>query len=398
MYTSETEGGSVENLQVKEGKDDLTEISDDYRPGERGKILVCVTFVLELLILAAVIVLEYFLRWSTLFPVRKQNFSCVDPELSYSKDDPSFSTFAFSNSVPDDTIYALTFCVPPFVIIVGEIGVWSFSDEEQKAINIGCRACAIPQVVRRLFRFIAVFFFGAFTLMIFVDLIKLVIGRLRPNFLEICEVNKTMCAANSNIGGDEMCLTDDELTLRDARTSFPSMFCAITAYSAIFIAIYIHGALRTRSVRVLRPFLALAFCMLSLLSGLSELASHRSFWTDVVVGFAMGITMAIYLGSFVLYHFREYVSERKLIRMLHGFMMDHQLLNEITKDGKLRLFPFPFHIPRAHTGPRQSYHRFDGIKPHSPPLEIYRDLANDPYRDRNGTGTSVNQEQGISHL
>jgi len=34
----------------------------------------------------------------------------------------------------------------------------------------------------------------------------------------------------------------------------------------------------------------------------------------------------------VLYNFREYVSERKMIRLLHGFLVDHQLLNEITKD------------------------------------------------------------------
>ena len=37
-------------------------------------------------------------------------------------------------------------------------------------------------------------------------------------------------------------------------------------------------------------------------------------------------------GAFVLYNFREYVSERKMIRLLHGFLVDHQLLNEITKD------------------------------------------------------------------
>ena len=34
----------------------------------------------------------------------------------------------------------------------------------------------------------------------------------------------------------------------------------------------------------------------------------------------------------MLYNFREYVSERKMIRLLHGFLVDHQLLNEITKD------------------------------------------------------------------
>jgi hypothetical protein len=37
--------------------------------------------------------------------------------------------------------------------------------------------------------------------------------------------------------------------------------------------------------------------MLALLCGLAELGLNHNFWTDVVVGWAMGIAMAIYLVS-----------------------------------------------------------------------------------------------------
>jgi len=58
-----------------------------------------------------------------------------------------------------------------------------------------------------------------------------------------------------------------------------------------------HGALRTRSVRVLRPFLSLVFAMLSLLCGLVELALNHNTWYDLVVGWLLGGAMAMYLVS-----------------------------------------------------------------------------------------------------
>lgn len=52
-------------------------------------------------------------------------------------------------------------------------------------------------------------------------------------------------------------------------------------------------------------------------------------WTKYGYKFLVHI---YFQGAFVLYNFREYVSERKMIRLLHGFLVDHQLLNEITRD------------------------------------------------------------------
>ena len=58
---------------------------------------------------------------------------------------------------------------------------------------------------------------------------------------------------------------------------------------------YVHGALRSRSVRVLRPFLTVLFCMLSLLCGLVKLGIGSSHWTDITAGFASGSFIAVYL-------------------------------------------------------------------------------------------------------
>ncbi|XP_060584287.1 phospholipid phosphatase-related protein type 5-like [Ruditapes philippinarum] len=397
-----TEGESIEHLHHKDERDGAESSASVYSSQQgRGKTLVCITFILELFILAGVIVLEYFLRWTKVFPIRKVNFTCSNPEISYSEDDPSFSTFAFNAIIPTEIVYSLSLCVPPFVMLIGEIAVWAFTGDNQKSIRVCCQSCNVPQVWRRLFRFVGVYVFGLVTLMIFVDVIKMITGRLRPNFLEVCQVDLTLCAKNGNIGGDELCTNEDDIELRHARTSFPSLRAAMTGYAAIYLSIYIHGALRTRSVRVLRPFLSLVFTMLALLCGLAELGLNHNFWTDVVVGWAMGIAMAIYLGAFVLYNFREYVSEKKMIRLLHGFLVDHQLLNEITRDGKLRLFPFPFHIPRAHTSRNSPYQKFEGIKTQNPPIPLYSEMTEHPgdkYKDRPIPSPAYQDDQRLSHL
>ncbi|CAE1302743.1 unnamed protein product [Acanthosepion pharaonis] len=98
--------------------------------------------------------LAYFLRWTNVFPMRRSNFSCLDPELSHSAKESPFLDFAFQAEVSDEAIYSLSVCVPPFVILISEIGMWAFGTEPQRSISILCGACRVPQIIRRIFRFI----------------------------------------------------------------------------------------------------------------------------------------------------------------------------------------------------------------------------------------------------
>ncbi|XP_046331540.1 phospholipid phosphatase-related protein type 5-like [Haliotis rufescens] len=351
-----------------------SERNSDYVVRQDGyrNILLCATFVLELLILTFVIVLEYFLRWTDIFPLRRQNFSCTDPEISCSKEARALmADFAFNAQVPNEAVYALSFCVPPFVVLIGEIGMYTFSSEPQKPVRLLSKHCSMPQVCRRLLRFIGVFLFGAFALMVFVDIIKVIVGRLRPDFLEVCQLNHTRCVTT---GGDEMCLNTDKFDLREARTSFPSLNASLTSYSAIFIAIYIHGAMRAHTVRILRPFLSLIFIMLSLLCGLTEYVLCRSHWTDVATGFAMGLVLALYIGVAVLNHFQENLSHLRLMHIFNSYLSD----NYYSLDDKYhsRFTDFPsLHIPRAHMPQRLSDSSDSKYRRRPPHNTFQRDLT-----------------------
>ena len=61
--------------------------------------------------------------------------------------------------------------------------------------------------------------------------------------------------------------------------------------------IYLHNVIRTPSVRVRRPFLSLGFIMLAVMCSLARYGLHYNYWTDVLVGFGLGIVIAVYSVS-----------------------------------------------------------------------------------------------------
>ncbi|KAL8586806.1 hypothetical protein ACOMHN_061319 [Nucella lapillus] len=83
----------------------------------RQSLLIVMTFLVEVTLLVAVVVIEYYLRWTDVFPVRRQNFTCSDVNIACTSSDKELmSEFAFSGKVPDTVIYCLTFCAPPLLV------------------------------------------------------------------------------------------------------------------------------------------------------------------------------------------------------------------------------------------------------------------------------------------
>ncbi len=63
------------------------------------------------------------------------------------------------------------------------------------------------------------FLFGMLMTMIFTDVTKIMVGRLRPTFLETCQPNATVCLANVGrlVSSDEACMESDKDDIRNAR-------------------------------------------------------------------------------------------------------------------------------------------------------------------------------------
>jgi len=62
------------------------------------------------------------------------------------------------------------------------------------------------------------FLAGMVTTMLFVDVIKFMVGRLSPDFLEVCVVNETVCFTTDHpCDVDDACMQSDSRLLRWAR-------------------------------------------------------------------------------------------------------------------------------------------------------------------------------------
>lgn len=53
--------------------------------------------------------------------------------------------------------------------------------------------------------------------MVFTDVIKIMVGRLRPNFLEVCQPNFTACTFRGGLYDESICKEKDLVKIRDAR-------------------------------------------------------------------------------------------------------------------------------------------------------------------------------------
>ena len=74
----------------------------------------------------------------------------------------------------------------------------------------------LPQI-NLWFSHTGAFLFGMLITMIVTDVTKIMVGRLRPTFLEICNPNKTMCGSDNSLVSDVVCMEKDKDKIRDAR-------------------------------------------------------------------------------------------------------------------------------------------------------------------------------------
>jgi len=92
---------------------------------------------------------------------------------------------------------------------------------------------------------------------------------------------------------------NEKLTPAYKLTSRPITAVSVGKDSDVCLTqIYIHNvSCASRKVRVLRPFVTFGFVMMSLLCGVARYGLYYNHWTDVVVGFVVGVLLAVYIVS-----------------------------------------------------------------------------------------------------
>nr|XP_025727858.1 phospholipid phosphatase-related protein type 5 [Callorhinus ursinus] len=271
----------------------------------------------QMVIMAGTVMLAYYFEYTDTFTVNVQGFFCHDS--AYRKPYPGPED---SSAVPPVLLYSLAAGVPVLVIIVGETAVFclqlatrDFENQEKTILTGDC--CYINPLVRRTVRFLGIYTFGLFATDIFVNAGQVVTGNLAPHFLALCKPNYTALGCQQYtqfISGEEACTGNPDLIMR-ARKTFPSKEAALSVYAAMYLTMYITNTIKAKGTRLAKPVLCLGLMCLAFLTGLNRVAEYRNHWSDVIAGFLVGISIAVFLVVCVVNNFKGRQPENEHIHM-----------------------------------------------------------------------------------
>ncbi|KAG9483128.1 hypothetical protein GDO78_009203 [Eleutherodactylus coqui] len=267
----------------------------------------------QMVIMAGTVMLAYYFEYTDTFTVNVQGFFCFDS--SYTKPYPGPDE---SSDIPPVLLLSLVTGVPVLVIIVGETVVFclqvatrDFENQEKTLLTGDC--CYINPLVRRTVRFLGIYTFGLFATDIFVNAGQVVTGNLAPHFLTVCKPNYTALGCQQLtqfITDANACTGNPDLVLK-ARRTFPSKEAALSIYGAVYLAMYITSTIKAKGTRLAKPVLCLGLMCLAFLTGINRVAEYRNHWSDVIAGFLIGISIAVFLVVCVVNNFKGRQAEQE---------------------------------------------------------------------------------------
>lgn len=143
---------------------------------------------------------------------------------------------------------------------------------------------------RRAIFIVFIYGFGALVTNLFTDIGKTTVGQLRPYFLAVCKPNN---CSQGFVTGD-VC-TGNPVDIWEARTSFPSAHASFSAYSMVFLALYLESSMPTKRSNLVKPLIQVAFISLGVLCALSRIFDYWHHWGDVLVGLCLGTIVAFFI-------------------------------------------------------------------------------------------------------
>eukprot|EP00071_Canis_lupus_P042846 XP_022276403.1 phospholipid phosphatase-related protein type 5 [Canis lupus familiaris] len=224
-------------------------------------------------------------------------------------------TLTFRKLIPDRRRCLLHIIVGETAVFCLQLATRDFENQEKTILTGDC--CYINPLVRRTVRFLGIYTFGLFATDIFVNAGQVVTGNLAPHFLALCKPNYTALGCQQYtqfISGEEACTGNPDLIMR-ARKTFPSKEAALSVYAAMYLTMYITNTIKAKGTRLAKPVLCLGLMCLAFLTGLNRVAEYRNHWSDVIAGFLVGISIAVFLVVCVVNNFKGRQPENEHIHM-----------------------------------------------------------------------------------
>ncbi|GAB0089846.1 Putative phosphatidate phosphatase [Sergentomyia squamirostris] len=219
-------------------------------------------------------------------------------------DDESLRHPFHESTVRNWMLYIIGLILPISIMIVTEVVLESRNG--YRPSNIRIFNWEVPEWFRQCYVKIGIFGFGAACSQLTTDIAKYSIGRLRPHFYSLCQpirADNTTCNDPQNQGiyiEDFHCINDPtHRLLKEMRLSFPSGHASFSAYTLIYLSIYLQARMTWSGSKLMRHALQFVFLMMFWFTALSRVSDYKHHWSDVLSGALIGTTTAILVVRFI---------------------------------------------------------------------------------------------------
>ncbi|KGL73833.1 Lipid phosphate phosphohydrolase 2, partial [Tinamus guttatus] len=141
-----------------------------------------------------------------------------------------------------------------------------------------------------LYKVLGTFLFGAAVSQSLTDLAKYMIGRLRPNFLAVCNPDWSRVNCSVYVQLEGICRgagrNVTELSFYSGHSSF-GMYCMV------FLALYVQARLVWKGARLLRPTIQFFLIAFAIYVGYTRVSDYTHHWSDVLAGLLPGAPIAV---------------------------------------------------------------------------------------------------------
>jgi phosphatidate phosphatase len=178
------------------------------------------------------------------------------------------------------------------------------------------RVVNVPGHLGDLYINCGAFLFGCFVTADLTDFAKVLAGRLRPNFLDVCKPSvdpyKHLCKERTFLVPDVdfMCTAPAKL-VNESRLSFPSGHSSLSFYAMIYAILFVRYSWSVRRLGLLAYLAQFGLLFVACMTALSRISDNKHHPTDVLGGAVLGTTISVFtffnLSSFLR---RSFISSR----------------------------------------------------------------------------------------
>lgn len=178
-------------------------------------------------------------------------------------------------------------------------------------IRILTKTINLPEELGNVYINCGSFMFGLAATAVITDFSKIFIGRLRPNFLDVCKPDVDpyldICAKTNKTylmpEIDFKCTSLDRPSIEESRLSFPSGHSSLSFYSMTFLILFINYAWNCRRLGLMPRLIQLCLFSVAFFTALSRIVDNKHHPTDVITGALIGSSISIatflYLTDFL---------------------------------------------------------------------------------------------------